>query len=453
MITWARRNLFRTPLDAAITVVVAVVSVYLLYKASGFVLVSGRWEIVRENSKILFIGRFPEVHTLRLSVLVVVLAAWGGLIAGLIHGRRVLTGRYVAMSAMRRVADLAERFWIPALAVLVALWTTHTIGPWITALLAIVAGVIGRLAGSLIGRRLLGRAVKTFIGLVLVATPVILYVYVVTAVGYDQWGGLLLTVFIAVVSIVLCFPLGVLAALGRKAGISKTSHSSGVVLAVIFGGAAIFACFMTSSLFLWAEVPLTLFVAAIGYVIGRRSTLPLIRIVSTAYIELVRAAPLYVLLLLAQVALHFFLPEDMAAPSKVTRAIAVFTLFTGAYMAEIIRGGLQSVPPGQAEAAKALGLGPTRETFFIVLPQALRNVIPAQIGQLISLFKDTSLAGAALGIFELYNAVGTLTTQPGFDPSYIGEAIAFAAFLYWVISYTMSRESQRFERRLGVGTR
>ena len=122
-------------------------------------------------------------------------------------------------------------------------------------------------------------------------------------------------------------------------------------------------------------------------------------------------------------------------------------------MAEIVRGGLQSVPRGQYEAAKALGLSPTRQTALIVLPQALRNVIPAQIGQLISLFKDTSLAGAAMGLFELIEVSTVITQQGEFrGQGLIGETIAFAALMFWTVSYTMSRESQRLERRLGVGT-
>ena len=135
--------------------------------------------------------------------------------------------------------------------------------------------------------------------------PIVLYYYVVTAVGFDDWGGFMLNMFLAFCSIILCFPIGVLLALGR------------------------------------------------------RSTLPLVRLISTTYIELLRGAPLFVLLLLANVALGFFVPDSFA-PSTSTRAIIVFTMFTAAYMAEIIRGGLQSVPRGQIEAAKATGLSPAR---------------------------------------------------------------------------------------------
>jgi general L-amino acid transport system permease protein len=173
----------------------------------------------------------------------------------------------------------------------------------------------------------------------------------------------------------------------------------------------------------------------------------------TALIELVRGAPLYVLLLMANVALGFFVPQELA-PGKVVRAIVVFTIFTAAYVAEIVRGGLQSLPPGQEEAAKALGLSPTRTTFLIIVPQALRNVIPAQVGQFISLFKDTTLAGAAMGVFEVLRVSEAVRAQPEFaGQNLLPETLGFVALLFWVGSYTMSRESQRVERKLGVGQR
>jgi general L-amino acid transport system permease protein len=134
--------------------------------------------------------------------------------------------------------------------------------------------------------------------------------------------------------------------------------------------------------------------------------------------------------------------------------VVTFTLFTAAYVAEIVRGGLQSVPYGQEEAAKALGLSPYRQMTRIVLPQALRNVIPAQIGQFISLFKDTTLAGLALGILDLLVAGQAITQQDSYrGQGLIIESLLFVAFLFWVGSFTMSRESQRLERKLGVGVR
>jgi general L-amino acid transport system permease protein len=132
----------------------------------------------------------------------------------------------------------------------------------------------------------------------------------------------------------------------------------------------------------------------------------------------------------------------------------VFTIFTAAYVAEIVRGGLQSLPRGQEEAGRALGLSPTRITFLIVLPQALRNVIPAQVGQFISLFKDTVLVGAAMGLFEVLRVAQAVTTQGDFQgQNLLPETFGFVGLLFWVGSYTMSRESQRLEHKLGVGER
>ncbi len=367
-----------------------------------FVFVTGRWDIIEVNLRLLMIGRFPEVHVLRLAVTAVALSGWAGLIAGIVSARQVRAGR-VSPARFRlsaaRVGDLARRFWLPIVVLLLLLSLTTTNGPWITVALSLVAAVIGRLVGPFVGRLTLGRLGGLLLVLALAAVPVGLYLYVVTAVGFEEWGGFLLNLFLAMCSIILCYPLGVLLALGR------------------------------------------------------RSQLPLIRMLCTVYIEIIRGAPLFVLVLFANIALGFFVPPNLA-PSTATRAIVVFTLFTAAYMAEIVRGGLQSVPRGQYEAARALGLSPPRQMFLIVLPQALRNVIPAQIGQLISLFKDTALAGVAMGLFELLTVSEAITQQQQFrGQGLIGETLAFAALLFWTVSYTMSRESQRLERRLGVGER
>ena len=399
-LVWARRNLFRSPLDAVLTIVFGALSIWLLYKTLSFIFVTGRWDIIRVNLRLLMIGRFPEAHVLRLAVTVVGLAGWGGFLAGFIHARQVRSGRVANdRTPAARVADIAARLWLPGIVVLLLLLLSSTPGPWIMVGVAIVAAIVGRLIGPFAGRPKLGQVGTAVVYTGLGAVPVVLYFYVVTAVGFDDWGGFMLNLFLAVCSIVLCFPLGILLALGR------------------------------------------------------RSTLPLVRLVCTTYIELVRGAPLFVLLLLANVALGFFVPDSLA-PSTSTRAIVVFTLFTAAYMAEIIRGGLQSVPRGQIEAAKAVGLSPVRQTGYIVLPQALRNVIPAQIGQLISLFKDTTLAGIAMGLFELLNVSTAITAQEQFrGQGLIGETITFAALMFWTVAFTMSRESQRLERRLGVGDR
>jgi general L-amino acid transport system permease protein len=399
--TWARRNLFRTPLDALMSIVFGSVALFVLYRLFRFIFVTGRWEIVKVNEKLLLFGRYPDDELWRLSLASAILGLWAGFLAGLIAGRQVRAGTasWVGQTPRERALDLLERFWIPAAAILLLLAMSTTPGPWITAIATVITAVVGRLSGEWFGQQRLDRGPSVALGLFLGAVPVVTYLWVVGTVGYDDWGGFMLNAFLAICSIILCFPLGVSLALGR------------------------------------------------------RSKLPLLRWLSTAYIEVLRGAPLFVLLLLASVALEFFVPASLA-PSKATRAIVVFTLFTAAYMAEIVRGGLQSVPRGQEEAAKALGLSPVRQTFLIVLPQALRNVIPAQIGQLISLFKDTTLAGVAMGLFEMANVASAIPAQEEFrGQGLIGETLAITALLFWVGSYTMSRESQRLEKKLGVGTR
>jgi general L-amino acid transport system permease protein len=264
----------------------------------------------------------------------------------------------------------------------------------------IAAIVLGRLVNRARWRIVLLTRIPT-IGwhVLLVLPPVTFILLTLEAAELELWGGFLINFYIAIVSILLCFPLGVLLALGR------------------------------------------------------RSTLPIIRLICATYIEIVRGSPLFVLLLLSGVALEFFIPQN-SSPGSVARAITVFTLFTAAYLAEIVRGGLQSIPTGQIEAGKAIGLSPVKATVLITLPQALRNVIPAQIGQFISLFKDTTLAGAALSIVELLKVSEAITKQPDFlGQGYIYEALAFVSLLFWVGSFVMSKESQRLEKRLGVGQR
>ena len=300
----------------------------------------------------------------------------------------------------RRVWDIIQRFGlIIGLGVLLVVLA----GPQESASMAILmlaALIVGRGINQARHRfRWLARIPTVIWQLALLIWPIAFISLTLMQSELSLWGGFLINFYMALIAIVLCFPLGVLLALGRK------------------------------------------------------STLPIVRLISTTYIELIRGAPLFVLLLLAGVALEFFIPSEVA-PGSVFRAVTVFTLFTAAYLAEIVRGGLQSIPKGQIEAGKALGLSTVKITFLITLPQALRNVIPAQIGQFISLFKDTTLAGAALSIVELLKISEAITKQDDFlGQGYIYEALAFVSLLFWVGSYVMSRESQRLEKRLGVGQR
>ena len=187
--------------------------------------------------------------------------------------------------------------------------------------------------------------------------------------------------------------------------------------------------------------------------LGRTSSLKVISFASTAYIEFVRAGPLILWLAMARFVLPDFLPSvgGLDDVSLVVRAMMVMAGFSAAYIAEVVRGGLQTIPRGQHEAADAIGLNTFQSTWFIVLPQALRSVIPALVNRFVSLWKDTSLV-VVLGFVDLLGAARAIPAQPDFVGRQ-AEALLFAALIFWSVSFTMSRLSARIERQLGVGVR
>ena len=214
---------------------------------------------------------------------------------------------------------------------------------------------------------------------------------------------------------------------------------------------------------LWGGLMLNLILATAGIAgglplgvllaLGRASSYPVVRAVSITYIELMRGAPLIAWLLMARFVLPDFMPRAFALDEIdiVMRAMLVLALFSAAYIAEIVRGGLQSLPRGQFEAAQAIGLSTPQTTFLIVLPQALRAVIPALVSQFISLFKDTSLV-FVLSLTDLLGAAGAAVEQREFFGRQ-KETLLFVALLFWAGAFSMSRLSARLERRLGVGER
>jgi general L-amino acid transport system permease protein len=212
-----------------------------------------------------------------------------------------------------------------------------------------------------------------------------------TPVDVNVWNGLVLTLLVAISGIVFSFPLGILLALGRQ------------------------------------------------------SDLPVIKIFCILYIEVVRGLPLIGILFMAQVMLPLFLPAGLEI-DRVLRAIAAFILFSAAYLAENVRGGLQSIPKGQAEAARALGLNIPQAIALIILPQALKASIPAIVGQFIGLFKDTSLV-AIVGLIDLMGVARTVLSQPEFIGRY-SEVYLFVAAIYWVFCFSLSQFSQNLEKKL-----
>jgi general L-amino acid transport system permease protein len=182
--------------------------------------------------------------------------------------------------------------------------------------------------------------------------------------------------------------------------------------------------------------------------------MPIFRLLCTAYIELVRGVPLITWLLVAFLMLPIALPSGVEI-GGVMRAVGAMTFFSAAYLAENVRGGLQSIPGGQREASKALGMSTLQMTVFITLPQALRAVIPALVGQVIAIFKDTSLV-TIVGLFDFLHIARQVIPAQSQPFSFLGsikETLIFAAVVYWMFTFTFSRISLRLEKKLGVGER
>ena len=208
----------------------------------------------------------------------------------------------------------------------------------------------------------------------------------------------------------------------------------------------------------WGGLMLTLVIAAVGIAgalplgillaLGRRSNMPAIRVICVTFIEFWRGVPLITVLFMSSVMLPLFLPEGLSF-DKLLRALIGVILFQSAYIAEVVRGGLQAIPKGQYEAAAAMGLGYWRMMGLVILPQALKLVIPGIVNTFIALFKDTSLV-IIIGLFDLLNSIKQATT----DPAWLGmatEGYVFAALVFWIFCFGMSRYSMRLERKLDTG--
>ncbi|MEC7137300.1 MAG: amino acid ABC transporter permease [Pseudomonadota bacterium] len=228
-----------------------------------------------------------------------------------------------------------------------------------------------------------------FLGIKLISGGIFGLEYVESA----AWGGLSLTFIISAFAILFCFPIGVILALGR------------------------------------------------------RSSLPAIRYISIGFIELWRGVPLITVLFMSAVMFPMFLPDGTFI-DKLIRVLIAITLFEAAYMAEVVRGGLQALPKGQYEAAKSLGMGYWRMNALIILPQALKLVIPGIANTLLALVKDTPLI-FVVGLMELAGMIGLAKT----NPKWLGmamEGYVFAGLVFWIICYAMSRYSQNLEKKLST---
>ena len=208
---------------------------------------------------------------------------------------------------------------------------------------------------------------------------------------------------------------------------------------------------------LWGGLMITLVISFVGIAVslplgiilalGRRSKMPVVKMLSVGFIELIRGVPLVTVLFMASVMLPLFLPPGVTF-DKLLRALIGVALFASAYMAEIVRGGLQAIPKGQYEGADLLGLGYWQKMGLIVLPQALKMVIPNIVSSFISLLKDTSLV-YIIGMFDLLGIVRQNFSDANWASAQTPKTgLIFAAFVFWIICFSMSRYSQSVERRL-----
>jgi His/Glu/Gln/Arg/opine family amino acid ABC transporter permease subunit len=202
----------------------------------------------------------------------------------------------------------------------------------------------------------------------------------------------------------------------------------------------------------WGGLPVTLILATFGLAfgfplgivvaLGRRSKLPAIRSLCVLYVELIRGVPLISLLFMASVMFPLFMPDGVNI-DKLLRAQIAFVLYAGAYLAEVVRGGLQAVPRGQHDAADALGLSYWKKNGLIILPQAIRHVIPPLVNTFIAFFKDTSLV-LIIGIFDLLTTAKTSIIDPAWQPFSV-EVYVFVGLIYFVFCFAMSRYSRGLE--------
>ena len=382
-IGWLRANLFSGIGSSILTIVLVVAIAWVVLQVVTWAVTEARWSVVTTNLRLFLVGQFPADQAWRIVANLTLVSVLGGLSAGTFGAAtRALAITLSAIQLMLALLILTSPIGIGASIALLVNAALVWIGFWLSLRVRIPrrALMIGWIASIPATFLLLNGLGGTFL----------------PTISTNVWGGLLLTVMLAVVGILLSFPLGVILALGR------------------------------------------------------RSRLPVLRILSTGYIELIRGVPLVTILFMADIILPLFLPSEWRL-DRVARAMGGVTLFSAAYVAENVRGGLQAIPTGQVEAAQALGLSGVQQNVYIVLPQALRSVIPANVGLFISLLKDTTLV-TIIGLLELLGISRAILAQSESFGAQM-EVYVFIAVVFFVLCYAMSQASYRLERQLGVGTR
>ncbi len=384
LLQWVRENLFSTWYNAVLTLA-SIAVIYLVVSAlARWVLFTADWRPVSQNFLLFMVGQYPRDQLWRIGASIVLLSL-------------LLGTSWATWGATLRTFGIT----LATSYLLVAVLPISSITPQTHLFLA--ANPVLIFAAYLTAKRFHLSSRPLLVGWLISAFVVWFLLRGLGVVGFlppvpiGNWGGLLVTVLLAVAGILLSFPIGVLLALAR------------------------------------------------------RSSLPVLSLFSTVFIELIRGVPLISILFLFSLIVPLFLPPDVRF-DRLLRALVAMTVFSAAYMAENVRGGLQSIPPGQIQAARAVGLSNFHTTMLIVLPQALRKVIPVIVGQFITLFKDTTLA-SGVAVLEILSIARSVLQG---NPEYLrlqAEVYVFIAAIFWIFSYSMSVASRRIETQLGVGQR
>lgn len=462
---WIKANLFNRWYNSVLTIAFLALVGVLAFFSVRFLIFTGNWEPVRENLTLFMIGKFPRADQWRILLQVQLITFSIGLAVGI-----YLTKARAAGKASATTKNLIyKRFWALALLIVVLLALTKSFLPLLFVLAAIAGFTISFWLGRLTPKSLTGLA--SYIS----ALCFIISFQILSGTGGTAWA------FTAALTAFSIFRL---------------AHKKELVLifrilAPAISIAAVYGIYQLPFIKIegigwkdWSGFHLNLTATVVALAIalplgillalGRRSSLPVIRYISVGYIEIVRGVPLIGLLFFGNLFLGFlveqpdlfsgndvlhaitiplrFLTDKVSSFPAIARAILVMAVFTSAYMAEIFRGGFRAVPSGQHDAAKAVGLGRFTSFIWVTFPQAFRAIIPATVGQAISLFKDTSLL-TIIAVTEILHVREIVHGQRDFMGVGIAETLIFVSFAFWAISYTMSKESQLLEAKLGVEKR
>jgi general L-amino acid transport system permease protein len=420
---WLRKNLFRSWFDTLLTIVVGVGLVWFGIQFVGWLTSDAQWIVITDNFRGIMQGLYPIDQGWRLVVAVIMVMILAGLSWG-VWGRMFASASvilgvgaliFIAVPLIdpqrlghfgNQMIPLLRALQLPILATLASMAIGYALGRGIRT----------------INRKLAGRVVSALWLLSIPATFILVrglspQSSTLPVVPTNQWGGLLLTFMMAFIAIVCSFPIGILLALGRT--------SSGTVSRTFGEDPS-----LPQRLANWWR---------------SQGHYPIIKVFCVVYIEFMRGIPLVTVFFAANYIVPFALGIQSNEIDAAVKAMVGLTLFEAAYIAEIVRGGLQAMPPGQMEAAKAVGLNSIQAISLIILPQALRVVIPALVGQFITMFKDTSLV-VLVGLLELLGTVQSLVSRPEYSES-DREALLFTGLVYFVFSYGMSLAARQLERR------